>query len=375
MVHQSMINNKSILIMLHCEQDTGYAIGKLENVFRLSALNAGYCEKKILWSYSTVNRPEANIYEMDYQSDDSATLLEELIEDNKIDTILAFDLPYPTKITRTARRSGVKNIVSYWGASMSSHNHGLKLLLKRSQWYIQKYSAPNLFIFESKAMQHSATNGRGVPAGKTCVIPLGVDTSQYYPSGDKSYIKDELNIPGDRKVIFYSGHMEERKGIRIIMKTARYLEEKSMIANIHFVLCGNKRNEADTYLDELSESRALSHVTFAGYRNDVPALMRSSDIGVIASTGWDSFTRSSVEMMASGIPLLASNLGGLAETTKHSETGFLFEAGNYKTLANYIYQLAMNDGKRNMLSLAARQRAIDFFDEKDQIFNLSKKFI
>jgi glycosyltransferase involved in cell wall biosynthesis len=103
--------------------------------------------------------------------------------------------------------------------------------------------------------------------------------------------------------------------------------------------------------------------------------MRSSDIGVIASTGWDSFTRSSVEMMASGIPLLASNLGGLAETTKHSETGFLFEAGNYKTLANYIYQLAMNDGKRNMLSLAARQRAIDFFDEKDQIFNLSKKFI
>lgn len=372
MVHQPVTMNRSILIMLHCEQNTGYAIGKLENVFLLAALKAGYRKANILWSYSVVNRPDANVYRMDYHSDDSSRLLKSLIADSKIDTIIAFDLPYPTKVAKTARKSGVKNIISYWGASMSSQNYGFRLFLKRIQWHIQKKAAPDLFIFESKAMQKTATNGRGVPLTKTCVIPLGVDTSLYYPSNDKSYTKNELNIPKDRKIIFYSGHMEERKGIRVIMQAARYLEEKSKIAGIHFVLCGNKRNEADTYLDELSESQASSHVTFAGYRDDVPELMRSSDIGVIASTGWDSFTRSSVEMMASGMPLLASNLGGLAETTKHNETGFLFEAGDYRTLANYIFQLTTNNRQKGMFSLAARQRAVDFFDEKDQVSQLSK---
>ncbi|MFT5707704.1 MAG: glycosyltransferase involved in cell wall biosynthesis [Oceanospirillaceae bacterium] len=371
MVDKSMKQKKSILLMFHCEQNTGYAIGRLEEVFRKAAMVAEFNERNVLTSFSKVTAPKAGIYEIQYSDESHLQELKELIKAKNITTVMAFDLPFPSAVAKIAKAQGTK-VISYWGASMSSINSGLKLLLKRAEWQLLQKSSANLFIFESQAMQLTATQGRGIPGRITTVIPLGVDTTIFYPSDDKTYIHLELNIPTNRKVVFYSGHMEERKGIRTIVKAAKYLAEQNQIANVHFVICGNKGNQADTYLEEIKNTKVLSHVTFAGYRNDIPELMRASDIGVIASTGWDSFTRSSVEMMAAGIPLLASNLGGLAETTKHNETGFLFEAGNYKTLAEKIYQLLTNDQQRNAFASAARLRAVELFDEKGQISHISK---
>ncbi|MEJ2075637.1 MAG: glycosyltransferase [Reinekea sp.] len=172
-------------------------------------------------------------------------------------------------------------------------------------------------------------------------------TSVCYPSSDKSYIHKKLDIPGNRKVVFYSGYMEERKGIRTIVSAAKELADRNLIEEIHVVLCGNIRNQADTYLSEIEKSPAKTQVTFADYRGGITELMRSSDIDVIAFTVWDSLTRSSIEMHASGIPLIASNLRGLAETTIHDETGYLFEPGGYCTLANYIYELTVDPLKVN----------------------------
>jgi glycosyltransferase involved in cell wall biosynthesis len=365
-----MTQNPSILLMFHCEQNTGYAIGRLEEVFHKAALLAGFLDQNILTSFSIVVEPTHKTYEIQYGCERHLKKLETLIKSENIATILAFDLPFPSDIARIAKIHRVR-VISYWGASMSGLNSGIKLLLKRAEWLVLHRSSADLFVFESKAMQLTATQGRGVPARKTTVIHLGVDTAVFYPDEDKTYAHQQLDIPANRKIVFYSGHMEERKGIRSIVKAAKYLAEKGFLGEIHFLICGNKGDQADTYLKEIENTSARTHVTFAGYRNDIPELMRSSDIGVIASTGWDSFTRSSVEMMASGIPLLASNLGGLAETTKHNETGFLFEAGNYVSLADSVYQLLGNDEQRKVFASAARLRALDFFDECDQIESIS----
>lgn len=108
--------------------------------------------------------------------------------------------------------------------------------------------------------------------------------------------------------------MEERKGVRVIMQAALQLAAEGKISNIHFVICGNKHNEADAYLAMLENSPAKLHATFAGYRNDIAELMRSSSVGVIASTGWNSFTMPSVEMMAIDLFLMPSSDEGLGMT-------------------------------------------------------------
>lgn len=366
-----MHKNHGILLMFHCSQHTGYAIQSLENVFHLASRQAGFQDSQIYWSYNGVSNFSTNIIDCSYQLTDPTDLIK-FIKSNSIKHVIAFDLGYPAPVLRALKKAGVKKIISYWGAGMSSLNTGVKLLLKKAEYRFRRYK-PDTFVFESKAMQKTATHGRGIPEDKTSVIYLGVDTAIFFPANQEyTYTYQTLNIPRNRKLVFYSGHMEPRKGVHVIVNAAKKLALDGKIDNVHFVLCGNKNNESDIFLEMLKNSEASNHVTFAGYRNDIPDLMRSCHLGVIASTGWDSFTLSSVEMMASGLPLIVSDLQGLSETIEHGENGFLFEPNNSDELAELIHHLLNDENKRSSFSRASRSRATEIFNIKKQIDALSK---
>ena len=367
-----MSSRGCLLIMLHCEQFTGYAIGVLENIFYEAAKRSGYKDEEIFWSYKSVaDNSAGNIIACDYRCFDENHFLNYLQARN-ITQVIAFDLNYPAKVLDVLKQAKVNRIISYWGAGISSINSGIKLALKRFEWLLRR-NKPDCFIFESEAMRETGTLGRGIPYGKTFVLPLGVDTEEYRPDyGKNYYAHDLLGIPRGRKIIFYSGHMEERKGVRVIVHAAIELVDRIKNTGIHFVLCGNKGNESLIYEALLENTEAVGYVTFAGYRNDIADLMRSSSVGVIASTGWDSFTMSSVEMMASGLPLIVSNLQGLAETTVNGVTGFHIEPGDYQALAERINYLCSSPQKAMEFSTAARLRAVELFSKEQQINGLAE---
>ena len=357
--------------MFHCEECTGYAIASLENAFFLAAIKAGYSDANIYWSYSKMVTNRDIVFEISYNVDDCRKKLIPLIKEKNIKTILAFDLPQPSIISKIAKKMGVR-VVSYWGASMSSLNSGPKLWLKRLECLLRSKSMPNIFIFESDAMRQTATHGRGISFKKTTVIPLGVDTEMFFPSLNKSYIKNIFNIQNNRRVLLYSGHMEERKGVGVIIKAAKNLAETGRLSGLHFVICGNKDGEERPFVDLLKNSAAKQHVTFAGYRTDMPELMRSSDLGIIASTGWDSFTMSSIEMLASGLPLIVSNLQGLSETIIPGESGEYIIPGNHTELGEKIFDLLNHPKLYKRYAVAARKRAEDLFSIKLQVKKISE---
>lgn len=363
-----MKKDHSLLIMFHCEQFTGYAIEVLEKVFVDAAQMAGYSEDSLFFSYkSIVDSIGGKVIGCDYYNVEDSRDLMHFIKNNSINKVIAFDMPYPVPVLKILRLAGVEEIISYWGAGISSINQGVKLLIKRIEWYVRAVK-PDYFIFESEAMRRTATHGRGIPARRTCVIPLGVDTSVYKPNyGKDNYAHTVLGIPEHHKIVFYSGHMEERKGVGVIVRAAMYLINVLDNKDVHFVMCGNKGNEADIYLQLLNGDEANHHVTFAGYRGDIAGLMRSSFIGVIASTGWDSFTMSSVEMMASGLPLIVSNLQGLAETIEDNKNGFHIEPGDYQDLAKKIDYLAKDIELATLFSNASRTRAVEKFSREFQV--------
>ena len=122
---------------------------------------------------------------------------------------------------------------------------------------------------------------------------------------------------------------------------------------------------------DIHGSDAAEHVTFAGYRNDIPELMCSSYIGVIGSVGWDSVTHSSIEMLASGLPQVNSNLSDLAEITVHDGTGFLFKPGDYSELAWCLYNLTRDSIQRQFFAENTPKRAASFFGQSNQISLIS----
>jgi len=180
-----------------------------------------------------------------------------------------------------------------------------------------------------------------------------------------------LGIPTDRHLIFYSGHFETRKGVGVLINALTVLVEKFGRKDVHLVLVGNRTGEEIPYRDMLLNSPAYDHVTFGGYRDDIARLHRGCAMGVIASTGWDSMTMSSVEMQSSGLPLIVSDLQGLPETIEQGVTGEVVPVGDSHQLAATVHQLLQDPSKLARMREAARTRAVALYDRTSQIQTLS----
>lgn len=367
------------LICFHVQANAGYAIEPLEIAFFDVAASIIGDEGHIHFGYKNfdngtprwLNGRTASLVELSYY-DMNRTQLDRLsnyIQMNRIKHVLAFDLPVGARIIRAFRDGGVKNILSYYGAPMSSINHGIKLLIKRIQvMYTQ--DKPDYFIFESHGMQMTATHGRGINPKVTSVVRLGIDVENFSSNMDKTTVYKEFNIPAHRKIIFYAGHMEKRKGVDVIVKAAATLVNQRNRDDLHFLFCGNRPKEESVFQHLYKATPAEDHITFGGYRNDIPELMAGCYAAVIASTGWDSFPRSSLEMAAAGLPLIVSDIAGLNETIEDKQTGLLFTSGNHVDLADKLEFLADNTETRNAYSEKGKTRVKNNFTLEIQKNNL-----
>jgi glycosyltransferase involved in cell wall biosynthesis len=191
-------------------------------------------------------------------------------------------------------------------------------------------------------------------------------------------VHSELSIPEQRKVIFYAGHMEKRKGVAVIIKAAAKLINDRRRQDVHFLICGNRNNEEKVFDEYYKGTEAEDYITFGGYRNDIPDLMPGCYAAVIASTGWDSFPRSSLEMAAAGLPLLVSDLAGLNETVEPGKSGLLFKTGDATELADKIEMLLDTPERREALSKRATARVNEEFTldiQKQQLVQVIRHVI
>jgi len=370
-----------MLILYHCKANTGYAIETLERVFWEAALRVVGDVFNIHLSYTSyesrlpgyVPQGFRNFLEFDPTTQDQKELsrINEYLKKNNVKLIFGFDQPPSRSYYKVARKAGVEKIISYYGAPMSSINGPLKLAMKRISFKLLM-NGPDRYIFESLGMRKTATQGRGMPINKTEICKIGVDTSKYRPDKqDAFYAHDLLGYSRDKKLVFYSGHFEERKGISVIMSAANRLAEER--TDFAFVLCGNTGSQAEKFGSELTES-AKRHVHFAGYREDLHKILRSCYLGVIASVGWDSFTVSSIEMQSSGLPLVLSDLLGLQEAISDGQTGRHFEPGNHAQLASIISTLLDRPDEQARMAKNARERVLREFSREAQITRLTELF-
>ena len=362
----------NILIAFHTPVKAGYAMKALERTFYDVALDLSESEHNVYFAYNEYSNeiseslPDSflNIFEINrnklVQKKYFKSLKDEISRLN-IELALCFDLQVSGNLVKLLRQSGVKKIVSYWGATISSLNSGIKLYAKRLEVLLRR-SKPDLFIFESEAMKKHAVRGRGIPSKIIRVVPTGVNTDTLKPTKNgREVILKEFSIPETRKVAIYSGHMEERKGVHVLINAMKSLIDIHSNYNWHLLICGNRPGEEKRFQDMLKGHSAEMLVTFCGYRDDLPRLMPACDLGLIASTGWDSFPMSALEMAACGLPLVVSDLQGLAETIEPNVTGLLFKPGNHHELAKIMDTLGSEESRLEKMSLAARERIAQNF--------------
>jgi glycosyltransferase involved in cell wall biosynthesis len=335
------------LFLFHSDSRHGYALEPAATIFyRVGVDIAGGKPSGVHFGFQSLPGPALglpndfeNVIAYDYSNRDAKNIrwLSDYVAKNKIQLVVIYDIQPVHPLFRSLRRSGVRSILSYWGAPISSLMPLWKLALKRTQ-IITSRSRVDGLIFQSKAMADLAIYGRGVPPKMIDVVYSGTDTSVFQPARS-DYVYEALKLPRDRKVLVYSGHMEARKGLQTLLEAAIELLRNRKRKDVCFLICGNMGDESKPY-EQLYAGLGLDGlIRFGGYRSDLARIFPSCFCGVIPTSGWDSFPRSPLEMAASGLPVIAARLQGLTESVLDRQTGMLFEPGNARELADCIESL------------------------------------
>lgn len=135
------------------------------------------------------------------------------------------------------------------------------------------------------------------------------------------------------------GRLVEWKGQHVFLEAARRVLETG--AKAEFVLIGGALfGETDYEADLRKQAAPLGEaVSFTGFRSDVPALLKNLDILVHASITPEPFGQVVTEGMAVGLPVIATNAGGVPEIITSGENGFLTPMGDDKALADALQTL------------------------------------
>jgi glycosyltransferase involved in cell wall biosynthesis len=368
-----------VLVFFHCSSSAGYAITRMERALFDVVRQFVDRDDQIHFAYVELEEgkprshpPEVqHVFQMDTRSSDAAAheKLRSYIKTHGIKLAIGVDQPVSAPGFKALRDGGVETFITYWGAPMSSINHGVKLFLKRLQVKLSTLG-PDHYIFESRGMQRTAVEGRGIPAERTSVAYLGVDTETYHPTDPPDwYAHDAFGISHDRHIVYYSGHMEERKGVHVLVRAAVELVGRG-VRNVHFLFLGNQHGEESKFDSIYRGTPAEQHITFGGYRRDVPRIIPGCYVATIGSTGWDSFPLSAMEMQSCGMPLFVSRLPGLEETVEEGVTGRTFTTGDHVALADLLANLLSNPEERDRMSRAARERILRDFTVDRQISSL-----
>lgn len=344
----TMPSGISSLFLFHTPSNVGYAIGQAESIFfRVGMELAGSDSSKVHFGFRDLDggHPRSlpltfkNLISYNYYDRNKQNIhyLTEYARQNQIELVVLYDIQPVDPLFRPLKKAGVRAILSYWGATISSRMPLWKLMLKRLEIALAPSRLDGL-IFQSQAMADLAIYGRGVPRSMIDIVYSGVDISLFRPQRS-TYVYDLFGFPRDKKVIVYSGHMEARKGTETLMRAAVDLLHRRKRPDVCFLLCGNKGNESEP-LQQIYAGLGLdSLIKFAGYRSDMDKIYPSCFCGVIPTSGWDSFPRSPVEMAASGLPVIASRIDGLPESVLDGQTGLLCQPGSAPDLADCIEKM------------------------------------
>jgi glycosyltransferase involved in cell wall biosynthesis/peptidoglycan/xylan/chitin deacetylase (PgdA/CDA1 family) len=181
----------------------------------------------------------------------------------------------------------------------------------------------------------------GVEHGKILVIPNGIDTRIFEPHRYSSTPRHIMMI----------ACLREEKRIDVLVRSMPRILERYPDARLTLAGDGTCREELATLVRQLGVGE---RVTFLGHRDDVPALLQDADVFVLPSRS-EAFPNSVMEAMAAGVPVIASNVGGIPELVRDQVTGRLVPPGDVDALSNALLTLLGNPQQAEEFGRAGRR--------------------
>jgi glycosyltransferase involved in cell wall biosynthesis len=213
-------------------------------------------------------------------------------------------------------------------------------------------------IAVSQAVKIALLNA-GVPAERIEVIPTGVDIPAALPDRrQRAEARRYWNLDDGDFAVGHLGAFTPEKGQDIAAEAARLLENR--LPCLKMILAGEGPLRSSIAAGPAVNTKSL---ILPGYVAAPQQLLAALDLFVMPSRseGWG---LAALEAMAFGLPVVASNTGGLAEMIRAGETGWLLAPGDASALAQAIFDAAADRERLHAMGLRARECARPFSVEE-----------
>lgn len=220
----------------------------------------------------------------------------------------------------------------------------LRILNRLTYWHIAN----------SQAVRDYTVEAERVAPRRISVLPNAIDLSAFKPLDDapREVLRARYGLP-DRFLIACVANLRPVKGIDVLLRA--FADSPLMRSRADLLLLGSgpeerrlRRLAAESGIDE--------RVLFMGNRNDVADILRLADVSVLPSRA-ESLPNAIIEAMASGLPVVASNVGGIAELLDGGRCGVLVPPESESALRAAIEMLIDDPSRRAELGKSARNRA------------------
>jgi glycosyltransferase involved in cell wall biosynthesis len=257
-------------------------------------------------------------------------------------------IPQGTVAAAIKATSGLPFVTTCHGADIYGFSGRLPRALKR--WSLRRSDAVTVV---SRALGDEV-EALGVEQDKLHVMPMGVDTSLFSPNARSSELRRRR---GDGPLILFVGRLSPKKGVPHLIDAApeilRAIPETTILI-VGDGPCAPELKEQATRLglqEKVVFEGAVAHDALPSYFASADVFVAPSIVAPDGDT--EGLSVVVLEAMASGCPVVATDVGGIDEALKDGETGLIIPAGDSAALAEAVVRLLTDRAEANVLATRA----------------------
>jgi len=199
-------------------------------------------------------------------------------------------------------------------------------------------------------------------------IHSGIDVSPFDVPFDPIAVRTSLRVPTSSLLIGVVGRLNRQKNPHGFIEAAHQVNHSR--PDVHFIWIGDGPLK-DSAVSLVTKFSLEDRFHFAGFRKDVPLIMRALDVFVLPSL-WEAFPITILEAMAASLPIVATNVMGIPEAVIDHKTGILVPPDDSDALSTAILRLLDNSDYAKDLGRKGRERVEARFLRSQMIEKISK---
>lgn len=226
------------------------------------------------------------------------------------------------------------------------------------------YTQADAYPAITRAIEREALDC-GVPASRVHYLPNSVDVRRFRrpEPGEREQLRKSLGWPNDKVICLYLARLSREKGLLDLMDAWREVTADDALLHVGGPdMEGHSFNVGPAARAFVEEHAMRDRVRFLGPTSEPETLLRAADL-LVQPSHWEAAPFGVLEAMATGLPVVATRVGGMAEYLTDDVNALLCEPHDPAALARQLRRMIGDPSLRRRLADAGREVVVREFDQ------------